>query len=44
MINKVNMVLFNNENINILDEVFLNLSFSSGKECNDKAKNKYFEF
>ena len=44
MINKVNMVLFNNENINILDEVFLNLSFTSGKECNDKAKNKYFEF
>lgn len=44
MINKVNEVLFNNKNIDILNNVFLNLSLTSGKECNDKEKNKYFEF
>ena len=44
MINKVNEVLFENKNIKILNDVFLNLSLTSGKECNDKAKNKYFEF
>lgn len=44
IINKVNDVLYNNKNIEILDKVFLNLSFSSGKDCNDKTKNKYFEY
>ena len=44
IINNVNKVLYENENINSLDKVFLNLSFASGKDCNDKTKNKFFEF
>ena len=44
MINKVNEVLFENKDIKILNDVFLNLSLTSGKECNDKAKNRYFEY
>ncbi len=44
IINNVNDVLYNNKNMKILDKVFLNLSFSSGKNCNDKTKNKYFEY
>ena len=27
-----------------LNDVFLNLSLTSGKECNDKGKNRYFEY
>lgn len=38
MINKVNEVLFENKDIKILNDVFLNLSLTSGKECNDKGK------
>lgn len=44
IINSVNDVLYNSKNIQCLDKVFLNLSFSSGKECNDNTKNKYFEY
>lgn len=44
MINSVNKVLFDNKNIKLLDDVFLNLSLSSGKDCNDKEKNRYFDF
>lgn len=44
MINKVNEVLFENKDIKILNDVFLNLSLTSGKECNDKGKNRYFEY
>lgn len=44
LINAVNSVLFDNKDIKYLDNYFLNLSFLSGKDCNDKAKNKYFEF
>ncbi len=44
LIDATNMVLFNNKNINYLDKYFLNLSFLSGKDCDDKTKNKYFEY
>ena len=44
MINKVNEVLFENKDIKILNDIFLNLSLTSGKECNDKGKNRYFEY
>ena len=43
-IKQVNKVLYKNENIKTLDNVFLNISMTSGKNCNDKTKNKYFEF
>ena len=32
------------EFVKILNNVFLNLSLTSGKECNDKGKNRYFEY
>ena len=44
IIKNVNDILYNNKNIKNLDKVFLNISFSSGKDCNDKTKNKYFEY
>ncbi|MBO5182826.1 MAG: zinc dependent phospholipase C family protein [Bacilli bacterium] len=44
IINNVNKILYKNDDINNLDNIFLNTSFSSGKDCNDKAKNRYFEF
>lgn len=44
IINNVNEFLFYSNDISILNKIFLNLSFSSGKECNNKAKNRYFEF
>ena len=44
IINEVNKVLYKNKDIKILDKVFLNISMTSGKECNDKHKNKYFEY
>lgn len=44
IINKVNKILYESSNINELKNIFLNLSYSTGKDCNDKAKNKYFEF
>lgn len=43
-INDVNKILYNNDSLKKLDKIFLNISFSSGKDCNDKTKNKYFEF
>lgn len=43
LINAVNKVIFNKEDIKYLDNYFLNLSFLSGKDCNDKMRNKYFE-
>ena len=43
IINKVNGILYNNKSTNNLDKIFLNISFSSGKDCNDKTKNRYFE-
>lgn len=44
IINGINEVLFNNKNIEFLDDYFLNLSFITGKDCSDKARNQYFEF
>lgn len=44
IIKKVNEILYNNKPIENLDKIFLNISFSSGKDCNDKCKNKYFEY
>lgn len=44
IINHVNCVLYGKNNIKYLDKVFLNISFSSGKDCNDKKINKYFEY
>ena len=44
IIKEVNSVLYDNKDFKTLDKVFLNISFSSGKECNDKTKNKYFEY
>lgn len=44
IINAVDKVLYKNKKIDYLDIYFLNLSFSSGKDCNDKTKNKYFEY
>ncbi len=44
IIDAVNCVLYENRNIAYLDNYFLDLSYSSGKPCNDKNKNKYFEY
>lgn len=44
IINNVNNILYNNKDIKNLNKLFLNISFSSGKDCNDKTKNKYFEY
>lgn len=44
IINAVNKVIFENMSITYLDNYFLNLSFLSGKDCNDKKINKYFEY
>ena len=44
LINEVNKVLYKSKDISYLDKIFLNTSMTSGKDCNDKAKNKYFEF
>ena len=44
IINNVNDILYNNKSLNNLNKIFLNISYSSGKDCNDKTKNKYFEY
>lgn len=44
IIEAVNKVIYNNKNISYLNKFFLNLSYLSGKPCDDKTKNKYFEF
>ena len=44
IINKVNKILYKNDDVKNLDKIFLNISFSSGKDCNNKDKNKYFEY
>ena len=43
IIKEVNKVLYNDKPIKYLDKVFLDISYSSGKRCDDKMKNKYFE-
>lgn len=42
-IKEVNKVLYEKKNILILNKVFLNLSYSTNKDCNLNLKNKYFE-
>lgn len=43
LINAVNNVLYNNRSLDSLTKYFTNLSYTSGKDCNDKKQNKYFE-
>ena len=42
-IKEVNRVLYENKTIKILDKVFLNLSYSTNKDCKLKFKKQYFE-
>lgn len=44
IIKGVNEVLFNDRDLEYLNNYFLNLSFITGKDCSDKARNQYFEF
>ena len=44
IINEVNKVLYENENVDILDNVFKNLSYRTGKDCDDKRQMKFFEY
>lgn len=44
IINEVNTILYKDGKLSKLDKIFTNLSFTSGKNCNDKTKNRYFEF
>ena len=43
IISKVNNVLYDNFDFKYLDEIFLNLSYCTGKDCNLNLKMKYFE-
>ncbi len=43
-IKKVYDIIYNNGNINELNNIFLNLSYLTGKNCNDKRKIRYFKF
>ena len=44
MINEVNKVLYENQDIETLNKTFKNLSYRTGKDCNDKRELKYFEY
>lgn len=44
MIQLTNDVIYNNENIDKLDDVFKNLSYKTGKACDDDRELKYFEY
>lgn len=44
LINACNAVLFYNKTTNYLKKYFKNISFESGKSCNDKKRFRYFEF
>ncbi|MBE6153667.1 MAG: hypothetical protein E7166_05540 [Firmicutes bacterium] len=44
IIDKVNAVLYDNEDLKILDKTFKNISHKTGKDCNDKRKLLYFEY
>lgn len=44
IINDINSVLYDKEDINILNNTFKNLSYKTGKDCNDYRKLKYFEY
>ena len=41
---ETNKIIYNNKNIEYSKEIFKNLSYSTGKDCNYKKKMKYFEF
>lgn len=43
-INVVNEYLYNNKDEKILEKVFKNLSYKTGKDCDNEDKCKYFEF
>ncbi len=43
-INKVNDYLFEDKNIKIIKNAFENVSYITGKNCDDKRPLKYFEF
>lgn len=43
IIDNVNKVLYEDKPIKLLNKVFLDISYTSGKRCDDKAKNRYFE-
>ncbi len=44
IIDQVNEVLYNKKDISMLDDVFLNLSYITGKHWEEKQKLQYFEF
>jgi len=44
IINQVNEALYNKKDISTLDNVFLDLSYITGKPCEEKQKLQYFEF
>jgi hypothetical protein len=44
IIKEVNKVLYENKDIKLLDDIFMNLSYITGKDCNLKLKPKYFEY
>lgn len=44
IINEVNKVLYGKQDFKSLDYIFLNLSYTSGKNCDLKLRQKYFEF
>jgi len=44
IINDVNAVLYDDADIKILNQTFENLSYKTGKECNDDRELKYIEF
>jgi len=44
IINEVNKVLYEDNDIEVLNQVFKNISYRTGKDCNDKRKMKYFEY
>lgn len=44
IIDDVNKVIYDDEDISILNNTFKNLSHKTGKECNDTRELKYFEY
>ncbi len=44
IINRVNEVLYNEKNIKNLDKVFTNISYKTGKDCDDDRNLEYFEY
>ena len=44
IINSVNEVIYNGKDIKILNKVFKNISYKTGKDCDDDRTLKYFEY